>query len=191
MARLKSEDKRNAILSAATALFAERGLNAPTSAITAVAGIAEGTLFTYFGTKDELINALYRDIKMDLAAAMMSSFPRKASVRNRLLHVWDRYVDWGTGDTAQQRVLKQIEVWSGLTEESKTAGMGPFLEIKAVVDDAIAHHILRSLPERFLAASMSTLAEMTMELIRQDPAQATIYRTAGFEMFWAGAVRKA
>src|SRR5712672_503691 len=79
MARLKSEDKRNSILSAATKVFAERGLAAPTVAITAVAGVAEGTLFTYFRTKDELVNALYREIKLELADAMMSgSLARRA-----------------------------------------------------------------------------------------------------------------
>jgi AcrR family transcriptional regulator len=78
VARPKSEDKRNAILDAATRLFAERGLAAaPTSEISSLAGVAEGTLFTYFGTKDELINSLYRELKLELADAMMSDFPRK------------------------------------------------------------------------------------------------------------------
>ena len=44
-------------------LFAERGIgHAPTSAIAAAAGVAEGTLFTYFKTKDELLNELYREL---------------------------------------------------------------------------------------------------------------------------------
>jgi AcrR family transcriptional regulator len=77
MARPKSEDKRNAILDAATRVFAERGLTAaPTSEISKQAGVAEGTLFTYFKTKDDLMNALYREIKLELADAMMSGFPR-------------------------------------------------------------------------------------------------------------------
>lgn len=64
MARPKSEDKRNAILDAATRLFAERGLAAaPTSEISNWAGVAEGTLFTYFRPKDDLINSLYRKIQ--------------------------------------------------------------------------------------------------------------------------------
>jgi len=95
MARPKSEDKRNAVLDAATRLFAERGLNAaPTSEISKQAGVAEGTLFTYFKTKDDLINALYREIKLELADAMMSDFPRKKKVGTRLRHVWDGYVNW-------------------------------------------------------------------------------------------------
>ena len=76
MARPKSEDKRNAILDAATHLFAERGLTAaPTSEISKLAGVAEGTLFTYFKTKDDLINALCREIKLELADAMIRISP--------------------------------------------------------------------------------------------------------------------
>jgi hypothetical protein len=83
MARPKSEDKCNAILSAATHIFAERGRGAATAAISSAAGLAEGTLFTYFKTKDELVSALYREIKLELADAMMSGFPRKkASASN-------------------------------------------------------------------------------------------------------------
>jgi AcrR family transcriptional regulator len=101
VARPKSEDKRNAILDAATRVFAERGLTAaPTSEMSKQAGVAEGTLFTYFKTKDDLINALYREIKLQLADAMMSGFPRKKSVRTRLRHVWDSYVNWG-GDESR------------------------------------------------------------------------------------------
>src|SRR5260370_34503901 len=90
--------------------------------------MAEGSLFTYFKTKDELINALYRELKLELADSMMSGFPRKQSVRHRLEHVWNGYVQWGVANPDQQKVLKQIQVWGGLTEESKQAGLGPFTE---------------------------------------------------------------
>ena len=190
MARAKSEDKRNAILSAAAQVFAERGLGATTSAVSSAAGIAEGTLFTYFNTKDELTNALYCDLKLQLADAMMSHFPRKASVRNRLLHVWKSYVDWGLSNPAEQKALKQLEVWSGLTEQSKAAGFGPFAEIRTMTQAAADQRLFQDVPEQFIAASMSALAEMTMDLVRRDPAREEIYRTSGFNMFWAGIARK-
>src|SRR5260221_8736983 len=111
MARPKSEDKRNAILEAATRLFAERGLTAaPTSEISKQAGVAEGTLFTYFKTKDDLINALYREIKLELADAMMSDFPRKKNVRIKLRHVWDRYVNLCIANSEQPKALAQLQV---------------------------------------------------------------------------------
>ena len=55
MSRPRSEDNRIAILEAALCVFAERGnLSAPTSAISKAASVAEGTLFTYFKSKDDL-----------------------------------------------------------------------------------------------------------------------------------------
>jgi AcrR family transcriptional regulator len=188
MAKPKSEDKRNALLSAATQIFAERGLGAPTAAITSTAGIAEGSLFTYFKTKDELINALYRELKLELADAMMSSF--ETSVRHRLEHVWNAYVEWGVANPDQQRVLKQIQVWGGLTEESKKAGFAPFTEVQRMADDALTQRIYKDIPQPFIAAALGALAEMTMEFMRQEPGRAEMYRIAGFEMLWAGVTRR-
>lgn len=189
MARARSEDKRNAILSAAIEVFAERGLAAATSAISQAAGVAEGTLFTYFTTKDELVNALYREIKLELADAMMSGFPRRATIRRRFRHVWDRYVEWGISNPRQHKVLQQIMVWSGLTEESKRAGMAPFLEIEQAAEAAVAEHIFVDRPLKFIAAAVSALAETTIVFMSQSPRQAEMYQAAGFEMLWAAVTR--
>src|SRR6202158_729753 len=191
MAKPKSEDKRNAILSAATQVFAERGLSAPTAAITIAAGVAEGTLFTYFKTKDELINALYREIKLELADAMMSGFPRKKSVRHRLEHVWDGYVNWGAANRDKRRVLAQLQVSGMLAKESIEAGSAPFVEMYNTIHDAIERHILRAdLPIELISKTMAALAEATMDLIVLKPAGANKYRKSGFEIYWAGIARK-
>lgn len=66
MARPKSEDKKQALLEAATQAIAQSGIAASTAVIARNAGVAEGTLFRYFATKDELINTLYLHLKQDL-----------------------------------------------------------------------------------------------------------------------------
>ncbi|MGJ5819040.1 TetR/AcrR family transcriptional regulator [Paludibaculum fermentans] len=190
MAKPKSEDKRNAILAAATQVFAQRGLSAPTAAITTQAGIAEGSLFTYFKTKDELINALYRELKLELADAMLAGFPRKQSVRHRLQHVWNGYVDWGMHHPEGQMVLRQIQVWGGLTEESKAAAGAAFGEFERISEDAVAQRLYRDMPLPFLLGALASLADMTMEFMRRNPEQAAEYRSHGFELFWAGVTRK-
>ena len=186
MARPKSEDKRKAILAAATEVFAARGLGAPTSAISSVAGIAEGTLFTYFKTKDDLVNALYQEIKLELADAMLSGFPREKSVRDRLRHVWDHYVAWGVANPLQQKVLSQLKFSGALSEEAKTAGSAPFAEIGEIAKDAAAQRMLQSFPQDFIAAAMGALAEITMEFVRQHPGEAQRYRRSGFDLLWRG-----
>jgi AcrR family transcriptional regulator len=192
VARPKSEDKRNAILDAATRVFAERGLTAaPTSEISKRAGIAEGTLFTYFKTKDELINALYREIKLELADAMMSGFPRKKSVRTRLRHVWDGYVNWGMKHPEQRKVLAQLQVSGMLSKASIEAGSAPFVEMQNMIRNASEQHILRAdLPIELISKMLGAVAEATMDLIVLKPAMANKYRNGGFEIYWAGIARE-
>jgi AcrR family transcriptional regulator len=188
MARPRSEDKRNAILDAATRLFAERGLTAaPTSEISKLAGVAEGTLFTYFKTKDDLINALYREIKLELADAMMSDFPRKKNIRTKLRHVWDRYVNWGIANPRQRKVLAQLTVSEALTKESIDAGSAPFVEFQAMIRDAIEQRVFRNdVPVELISKSLAALVEATIDLTESNRAKAKQYRDSGFQMFWAG-----
>ena len=188
MARPRSEDKRNAILEAATRVFAKRGLTAaPTSEISKQAGIAEGTLFTYFETKDDLINALYRELKLELADAMMSGFPRKKSVRIRLRHVWDRYVSWGVANPDQRKVLAQLTVSEVLTKESRDAAGAPFVEFQTTIRDAIEQRVFRSdLPAELISKSLVALGEATIDLTVSKPSNTNKYRDSGFQVFWAG-----
>jgi AcrR family transcriptional regulator len=191
VARPKSEDKRNAILSAATRLFAERGLTAaPTSEISKQAGVAEGTLFTYFKTKDDLINALYREIKLELADAMMSDFPRKKNVHTRMRHVWDRYVNWGIANAKQRKVLAQLQVSEVLTKESRDAGSAPFVEFQIMIRDAIEQRVIRNdLPVELISKSLAALVEATIDLTVSNPRKAKQYRDSGFQMFCAGVTK--
>jgi len=188
VARPKSEDKRNAILDAATRLFAERGLTAaPTSEISKQAGVAEGTLFTYFKTKDDLINALYREIKLELADAMMSDFPRKKNIRTKLRHVWDRYVNWGIANSRQRKVLAQLTVSEVLTKVSRDAGSAPFVEFQIMIRDAIEQRVFRNdVPVELISKSLSALVEATIDLTVSNRSKAKQYRDSGFKMFWAG-----
>jgi AcrR family transcriptional regulator len=192
VARPKSEDKRNAILDAATRVFAERGLtDAPTSEISKRAGVAEGTLFTYFETKDDLINSLYREIKLELADAIMSDFPRKKNVRTRLRHVWDRYLNWGVANPKQRKVLAQLQVSEVLTKESRAAGGAPFVEFQTMIRDAIDGRVFRDdLPVELISKSLAVLVEATIDLTVSNPSKADKYRDSGFQVFWAGIAKR-
>lgn len=190
MARPKSADKRSAILTAATHIFAERGLSAPTSAISAEAGIAEGTLFTYFHTKDELLNALYREIKQQMAEEMLSEFPGQASVPDRFHYAWSQYIAWGIRHPLERNVLRQMEVWGGLTSESREAGFTPFAAIHGMLDTARKQQLLNEIPSELIGAAVGALAEASMELMQKNGQQADEYREAGFRLLWEGIARK-
>lgn len=192
MARPKSDDKHNALLLAAEEVFAQRGLAAaPTSAISKQAGVAEGTLFTYFRTKDELVNALYRSIKLDLAEALMTRFPRHGSIRDRLEYLWNAFVDWGVANPQRLNVLDQLSVADVVSEESKAVGYEPFAEIETLAQNSIDTGVLHAYPVAFIAASMQSMAETTMGFMTTCPEEANQYRAIGFKVFWNGIARHA
>lgn len=184
MARPKSEDKRNAILAAAAQVIAEQGLGAPTARIAKVAGVAEGTLFTYFESKDVLLNELYLDIKSALREVMMVAYPKSASIEKRSRYVWQQYVDWGVAFPDKRRAVAQLSVSDRLSEHTRAIGQQAFADIHEMMETSIASGALRDQPPAFVAAIMGSLAETTIEFIERDPAQAERYRDAGFEAFW-------
>ena len=189
MARPRSEDKRNAILAAAAEVIAEQGLGAPTARIARLAGVAEGTLFTYFDNKDDLLNALYLDIKAELREVMMAHYPKHASVRERAQYVWDKFVDWGVAQPQKRRAMAQLAVSERLTEHTRTTGMQSFADINDMIQASVASGALRDHPPAFVSAIMSALAETTMDFIAREPADAKRYRQAGFEAFWNAIVQ--
>jgi AcrR family transcriptional regulator len=186
MARPRSEDKREAILSAAISVFADGGLSAPTSAISKAAGIAEGTLFTYFPTKDDLLNALYRQMKLELAEVLMSGFARKKDARAKLQHIWDAFIKWGVANREKRKVLAQLQVSDKLTNETKAVGAAAFAEVLVMGKEAIGQGIIQDFPPEFLIAMMEAMTQATIELITANPSQSGKYRTMGFEALWNG-----
>ncbi|WP_394790616.1 TetR/AcrR family transcriptional regulator [Rhodoferax sp.] len=187
MARPRSEDKHAAILDAAIQVIAERGLSAtPTSAISKAAGVAEGTLFTYFKTKDALVNALYLEIKREMAEAMMGGFPHHAAIRQQLQYVWDCFVRWGVAEQAKKQVMDQLKTSIHITDETRTVAAAPFAVVERVFRESIANRVLRDYPVHFIWACMASLAETTMDHMAREPDAAANYQRAGFEVLWNG-----
>jgi AcrR family transcriptional regulator len=189
VARPRSEDRRASLLDAATKVFAEHGLSAPTSLISKTAEVSEGSFFTYFKTKDELINALYREIRLDLASAVMNDFPRKAGVRDRLEHVWTRYVSWGVANPVARKALKHVSMSRVITPAVRAEGGLLFAEVERLQQDAVEQRRLK-LPPVMASQALKALAEMTMDLIEGLPEQAEEFRSSGFQMLWGALTSK-
>lgn len=187
MARPRSEDKHAAILDAAIQVIAQRGLAAtPTSAISKAAGVAEGTLFTYFKTKDALVNALYLHIKREMADNLLGGFPHHAAIRQQLQYMWDSYVSWGMANRTKKQVMDQLVTATSITDASRASGSALFISVEHVCRDSIANQVLRDYPVAFIWSCMASLGEVTMAFMVREPAMAAHYQRIGFEMWWGG-----
>jgi AcrR family transcriptional regulator len=186
MARPLSEEKRQAILASAAALVATLGTGAATAKIARDAGLAEGTLFNYFASKDELLNQLYLEIKADLGNALLTSYPSQASVRERSRHVWNNFIDWGAKHPMKRKAMRQLTVSERITEQSKQQGNAAFGDINRMIEESLADGVLKGCPMTFAGGIFEALAETTLEFIARDPQQREQYKDAGFAFFWNG-----
>jgi AcrR family transcriptional regulator len=185
MARLKSEEKRTAILTAAAQAVAERGMGAPTALIAKRAGVAEGSIFTYFADKDILLNELYLSAKNSLRDTMYEGYPSRAPIAERFEHVWNRYLDWGMAEPALRVAMAQLTVSERITAATRVEGERVFGDIAGLFDEGMASGVLRrGQPIGFMAGIITAVAETTLQFMAKNTAEANDYRRAGFEAIW-------
>ena len=81
-------DKRRDIVRAALQIIAEQGFHgAPMAMIAERAGVAAGTIYCYFESKDILIKELYREVEGKLLEALREGYLTERPIRERFLHL--------------------------------------------------------------------------------------------------------
>jgi AcrR family transcriptional regulator len=167
-------------------VIAVDGVSAPTARIAKIAGVAEGTLFTYFNNKDELLNELYLQLKSELREVMVPDAVTATtkSAKSAAQQAWTRYVSWGVAHPQKRKVLAQLGVSERVTEQSKAAGMVGFTELNAFLSRCVGSKVLRQQPAPFVGSLLGAIAETTMDFISRDPPRLEQYSRAGFEAFW-------
>jgi AcrR family transcriptional regulator len=84
-----SLDRAAAVRQALRRLVAQRGFHgASMSAIAAEAGVATGTAYTHYGSKDELVLAAYLETKAELGAAATAKLDPAADPAERFRGIW-------------------------------------------------------------------------------------------------------
>jgi AcrR family transcriptional regulator len=84
-----SLDRAAAVRQALRRLVAQRGFHgASMSAIAAEAGVATGTAYTHYGSKDELVLAAYLETKAQLGAAATAGLNPAADPATRFRSIW-------------------------------------------------------------------------------------------------------
>ncbi len=81
-------DKRDRILDAAVRVFAKKGFHATrVSEVARAAGVADGTIYLYFKSKDELLVSLFEHRVERLLAFLEKELPRAASATEKLKRI--------------------------------------------------------------------------------------------------------
>ena len=184
MARARSPEKRGAILQAAVHEIAEAGLGAPTAKIARRAGVAAGTLFTYFANKEELLNELYLELKGEVYTRVNANFPHKGSLERRARHIWSSFLSWSVEFPEKRKVSVLLNVSDLITAETRAKTAAERSAIDTTFSELDTRGALRGLPAGFAASTMAAMREAAMEFIAKSPKRREELIERAFQFFW-------
>ena len=187
--RERDPDKQEAILATALTLFTERGFfGTPTSLISKEAGVATGTLFFYFRTKEELIDTLYRRIKSEAAQAMCRGLEKEKTPEAKLRCLGFNAVAWGIGNPAKMKFMEQFAHSPFVSTNAQQEGMSHFLFLQDLVQAGIRKGVIRKTDPALLfcmmASSLSGL--IARASATDDPAERGAIIEQGLDIVWNG-----
>jgi AcrR family transcriptional regulator len=171
-------------MAAATRVIVTQGLSAPTATIAREAGVANGSLFTYFETKADMFNQLYLELKTGMASAALEGFPREAELREQLFHVWSNWMRWAVSNPEKRRALAQLGVSDEIRPGTRAAGHKTMASIGELLERSRANGPMRDVPMGLVAAIMNSVAEATMDFMVQDQTNADKHCKVGFDALW-------
>ena len=184
MARPRSEDKRNAMIEAATRVIGTHGLSAPTAMIAKEAGVSNGSLFAYFETKADLLNQLYVGLKAEMAAvALDGSRPRATSARRcstcgPVCCAGQFHAPRNAGRS--RSFLYRTTLLRRAVRKRPTRSSG----VIQLLERGRENGPMRDAPLGFVAVLMTALLDATIDYMIQDPANADKHCLTAFDAFW-------
>lgn len=163
----KDEEKFRAIADATFTLVEQTGLSGLTmAAIARKAGLATGTLYVYFKSKEELVNALYAQAKTATAARVMHGDDPGAPFRSRFQRMWHNLLKNRLTHSAEVVFQEQYYNSPWFSEANRDLSARLFKDWIDMIEKARAQQILKDVPTMLLASSFMGSVRETAGLLR-------------------------
>ncbi len=186
--KLKDDDKLQAIAEATFVLVEQTGLSGLTmAAIARQAGIATGTLYVYYKSKEELLTALYERAKSATIEQVLLGYDPAAPFRSRFQRMWLNMVQHRLARYAEGVFMEQYYNSPWFTESSRQLSVRFIADWNAMYEDGKRQLILKNAPIALLIASFMGSVRETANLLRSgelDGSDATLEQA--FSICWDG-----
>ena len=136
-------------------LVAEHGFHgAPMALVAKRAGVAAGTIYCYFASKDDLIRETHAHVETRILAALTENYPAGESVRNRFLHIGRKLVEYFIDLPMEFRFMEQFfnSPYGVAHRREKLFGNKEKSIIFKLFDEALEQRIVKDLPLPILCA---------------------------------------
>ncbi len=131
-------DRAAAIRRALVRLVARKGFHGTSmAAVAQEAGVATGTAYVHYASKDELVFATYLEVKHGLGTAAIAHLDVTATARERFAQLWLGAQEHLSRDPDRARFLVQVDASpyaSAAHERALTTSSDPFMASGAVIE---------------------------------------------------------
>ena len=149
-------DTKEKIFTTSLYLFAKQGIKqTSTSQITAEVGVAEGTLFRHFPTKQALIDQIYIQIKEKSFLKLVELIDETKSVRENIEIIVTEITSYFIQNYDAFRFIELVEADPIVSQEVKKAGQKSFLKLVSYIDEWTGKGHFSSTDSKFITNLIS------------------------------------
>ncbi len=166
-----SMDKKALILHSTLKLITENGFHAtPVSLIASDSGVAAGTIYRYFKSKDDIINELYANVKKDFNDAILKGMEEGISEKDEYSLKWKNMINYFIKNPFEAKFMDQFAT-------------SPFINKEIVKSSLTRYSHLRDLYNRSFKSG--TIRDVSYEAVMVSMLGTVnqLYRTNNSDMF--------
>jgi TetR/AcrR family fatty acid metabolism transcriptional regulator len=150
-------DKREAILRAATSVFAEKGyFNSKVADIARAAGVADGTVYLYFKNKDDVLHSIFDRAMEEFIAEGRRELALLEKPEDKLRRIAELHLE-RLGADRDMAIVFQVELRGSIKfmQEFSSAGFAEYLDIiRGTIEDGQKRGAFRSDLKPIVCAKM-------------------------------------
>jgi AcrR family transcriptional regulator len=149
------KDKRTDILNAALYLFSENGFHGtPMTLLAKKANVGMGTIYRYFKNKEEVINALYKELKGQINRAIRENLSSKETpVREQFITIFKSLLEFYIQHPQKFKFIEQYSYSPFITRSTKEAVSTVCIEpLTSFFEYGIKRQVIKDLPIELIFA---------------------------------------
>ncbi|MCE9677799.1 TetR/AcrR family transcriptional regulator [Shewanella sp. AS1] len=197
---MKTTDKKTAILDTALRLFVEQGFHTSSTAqIAKQAGVATGTLFHHFPTKEALMKQLFLNVKQEFADAIRSNIHSNADgqsqhniepgdeLKTTARNLWFAALEWAANHPLKQQFFQLYSLSPIITTELRDQAMNTTLGfIAELIKQGQTLGVIQDYPLKLMQDNCHGQFLAAISYFSDNPEywQLPAHKEASFMLFW-------
>ena len=167
--KLKSIEKEELIYQTVLDITMNRGLSGlKISEIAKQAGLAHGTVYVYFKNKKEIINKLYRKLKLPVSTNILKNTNLEGEYRATLESIWKNYLTYLINNQRETHFMLQCLQSSFLEKENLSIGDKFTSELSLFFDKGKEKKQIKTLNNKLILSVINGLAKEIVSNINAE-----------------------